>query len=221
MPHAEQPVERALRMFAAAMLGEIAHELNNRLATMRETLGLLEDLARAGKSGAAGTARAHVSLDEQVGRTLNLVQALGGLGGALGASQPAFDAGAAVAELLALSERWARRLSLRLERQIAENLPAATGDPAVFLCLVHRLLVRCAGGGNAASGICVRVEKTGTGIAVRLVPMDARDRGPATPGAEEEQTDRELAARLGGELTFEGEGAATVTLSPARKADGR
>jgi len=210
------PVDQAVRESVGDLVGQAVHDLNNRLAVMRETLGLLEDLARAGRSGAAGTARAHVSLDEQVGRTLNLVQALGGLGGALGASQRAFDAGAAVAELLALSERWARRLSLRLERQIADNLPAATGDPAVFLCLVHRLLVRCAGGGDAASGICVRVEKAGTGIAVRLVPMGARDRGSAAPAADEEEIDRELAARLGGGLTRAGESAATLRLTAIR-----
>ena len=216
MPPPDDAAGRALRAFAAATLGELAHELNNRLATMRETVGLLEDLARAGKTGAAGTARAHASLDDQVGRALNLVRALGGLGSALGASHRAFDAGAAVTELLALSERWARRLSLRLEREIAPSLPQAAGDPAVFLCLAHRLLVRCAGGGDAVSGISVRVEAAGTGIAVRLIPAGRRGEGVGAPGAEEEQTDRELADRLGGELTFGGDGAATIRLATLR-----
>jgi hypothetical protein len=221
MPQAESPVERALRSFAAAMLGEIAHELNNRLATMRETVGLLEDLARMGKTGAGGTARAHAALDDQVGRALNLVRALGGLGGALGSAAAGFDAGAAVTELLAMTERWARRHSLRVEREIADHLPRAAGDPALFLCLAHRLLVRCAGGGDAVSGISVRVEGAGAGIVVRLVPVGARDPGAAAPAAEEEETDRELAARLGAELIFGGDGAATIALAPAGEADGR
>src|SRR5512137_1161852 len=137
------------------MLGLAAHELNNRLATMRETVGLLEDLARAGKAGAAGAARAHASLDDQVARTLNIARTLGGLGGALGSDAGAFDAGAAVIDLLALNERWARRLTLDIERRVPDRLPRAAGDPGAFLCLAHRLLLRCAGEGGPGSGVVV------------------------------------------------------------------
>ncbi|HEY5997695.1 MAG TPA: hypothetical protein VI078_00140, partial [bacterium] len=105
MPGTEAAVERALRSFAAAALAEAAHELSNRLATMRETVGLLDDLARAGKAGAAGTARAHGALDDQVARALNVVRTLASLGGALGGADSSFDAAAAVGDLLALTER--------------------------------------------------------------------------------------------------------------------
>ena len=105
----------------------------------------MEDLARAGKAGAAGTARAHASLDDQVGRALNIVRTLSGLGGALGATGGGFDAGAAIGDLLGLTERWARQHSLRIEREIAAGLPRAGGDPALFLCLAHRLLVAVRG----------------------------------------------------------------------------
>jgi len=213
VPPADDAVARAVRSFAAAMVGEIAHELNNRLATMRETVGLLEDLARAGKAGAGGTARAHASLDDQVGRALNIVRALGGIGTALGGGVGAFDAGALVGELLALTERWARRLSVHVERDIAGRLPLAAGDPAVFLCLVHRLLVRCAGDGGAGRGVRVRVERDGDGVVVRLVPTGAHAGGAAAPAADEEQIDRELAAQLGGTLTLEGGGAAAFRLA--------
>ena len=215
MPPADGTVERALRAFTAAMVGEIAHELSNRFATMRETVGLLEDLARAGKAGAGGTARAHAALDDQVGRALNIVRSLGSLGVALGAGAGAgaFDAGALVGELLALTERWARRLSVHVERDIAGRLPLAAGDPAVFLCLAHRLLVRCAGDGEAGRGVRVRVERDGDGVAVRLVPTGAHAAGAAAPAADEEQIDRELAAQLGGTLTLDGGGAAALRLA--------
>jgi hypothetical protein len=130
MPHADDTaVERAVRSFAAAMLGLAAHELNNRLAVMRETVGLMEDLARAGKAGAAGTARAHSSLDDHVGRALNIVRTLSGLGGALGAGGGGFDAGAALGDLVDLTERWARQQSLRIERELAADLPRAAATP--------------------------------------------------------------------------------------------
>ena len=76
MSPADDAVDRALRAAEAALIALAAHELSNRLATMRETVGLLDDLARAGKSGASGTARAHASLDEQVERALAVVRAL-------------------------------------------------------------------------------------------------------------------------------------------------
>ena len=217
MPPADGAEGRALRAFAGAMLGEIAHELNNRLATMRETVGLLDDLARAGKAGAAGTARAHASLDDQVGRALNIVRTLGGLGDALGAAPAgAFDAGTAVADLLGMTERWARRRSLRLERDIAAGLPAAAGDPALFLCLAHRLLERCTAGLEPGGTVLVRVHATDARIGVHLVPTGRRERGEGAASGDHDEIDRELALRLGGGLVFEGGGALTILLAAAR-----
>ena len=216
MQRADDAVESAVRTFAATMIGEVAHELNNRLATMRETVGLMEDLARAGKAGAGGTARAHASLDDQVGRALNIVRTLDGLGGALASAAGGFDVGAAIGDLLGLTGRWARRQSLSIERTIAPGLPAAVGDPAVFLCLVHRLLVKCAEKQRTGGGVLVHVEGAGAGIRLRLVPTGARDEGAAAPAADYEKIDRELAVRLGGELLLEGGGAATIIVATAR-----
>ena len=164
------------------MIGLAVHELNNRLAVMRETVGLMEDLARAGKSGAAGTARAHSSLDDQVGRALNIVRTLSGLGGALGAVGGGFDAGAALGDLLGSSERWARQQSLRLEREIADELPRAAGDPALFLCLTHRLLVTCAANLRPGGSILLRANRDGAGIRLGLHPAGERLEVAATPG---------------------------------------
>jgi hypothetical protein len=222
MQHADDTVERAVRSFAAAMIGELAHELNNRLATMRETVGLLEDLARAGKAGVAGTARAHASLDDQVGRSLNIVRTLGGLGGALGAAAGGFDAGAAIADLLGMTERWARRRSLGIERKIAADLPRAAGDPAIFLCLAHRLLVRCAEGLQSGGSIVLHAVRDGSGLRVSLAPAGGPAGLGATTDASEGGIDRELARRLGGELVLEGGGVPTIKLTalPQEKQEG-
>jgi len=214
MPPADAAaVERALRAFAAATIGLAAHELNNRLAVMRETVGLMEDLARAGKSGAAGTARAHASLDDQVGRALNIVRTLSGLGGALGATGGGFDVGAATGDLLGLSERWARQNSLRLERDIAGGLPRASGDPALFLCLTHRLLLAAAAHLRPGGGILLRAGRDGGGVRLGLHPAGERLEGAAAPATDDDGVNRELARRLGAELLFEGGGAATIKLA--------
>jgi signal transduction histidine kinase len=207
-------VERAVRSFAAAMLGLAAHELNNRLAVMRETLGLLEDLARAGKAGAAGTARAHASLDDQVGRALNIVRTLSGLGGALGAAGGGFDAGAAIADLLGLTERWARQHSLRIEREVADGLPRAGGDPGLFLCLAHRLLVSCAANLRPGGSIVLRADRDGAGIRIGLRPAGTRIDDAPAPEIDDDGINRELARRLGGELVFEEGGGPTIRLAP-------
>jgi hypothetical protein len=216
MPHVDDAVERAVRSFAAAMIGEIAHELNNRLATMRETVGLLEDLARAGKAGVAGTARAHASLDDQVGRSLNIVRAFGALGGALATSAGGFDAGAAIADLAGLNERWARQHSLRVEREVADDLPLAAGDPALFLCLAHRLLVGCAASLRPGGSVVLRADRDGDGVRVRLRPAGERADGATATGGDDDGINRELARRLGGELVFEGGGTPTIKLVAAR-----
>jgi hypothetical protein len=212
-PADDAAVERALRSFAAALIGLAAHELNNRLAVMRETVGLMEDLARAGKAGVAGTARAHASLDDQVGRALNIVRTLSGLGSALGATGGGFDAGAALGDLLGLSERWARQHSLRIERDVAAGLPRSSGDPALFLCLTHRLLVGCAAGLRPGGSILLRADRDGDGVRVGFQPAGERAGGGTEPGAADDGINRELARRLGGELVFEGGGAPTIRLA--------
>jgi hypothetical protein len=212
-PANDAAADRAVRCFAAAMIGLAAHELNNRLAVMRETVGLMEDLARAGKAGAAGTARAHASLDDQVGRTLNIVRTLSGLGGALGSGARGFDAGAAVADLLDLEERWARQQSVRLGREIAGALPRAGGDPALFLCLTHRLLVECAAHLRPGGSIAIRVGRAGARVRVDLRPAGELAGADAAAHAADDGINRELARRLGGELVFEGGGAPTIMLS--------
>lgn len=212
MPPADAAaVERAVRSFAAAMLGLAAHELNNRLAVMRETLGLLADLAQAGKSGAAGTARAHASLDDQVGRTLNIVRTLSGLSVALGDNRDGFDVGASIGDLVGLAERWARQLSLRVEREVAADLPRAGGDPALFLCLLHRLLTGSAETLQAGGSILLQAVRDGLAVRVSLHP--AGKRSGAVSGTDDDEINRELARRLGGELLFEGGGVSTVRLA--------
>jgi len=213
LPADDAAVERALRSFAAAMIELAAHELNNRLAVMRETVGLMEDLAHAGQAGVAGTARAHSSLDDQIGRALNIVRTLSGLGGALGATRGGFDAGAAIGDLLGLSERWARQYSLRIEREVADDLPRASGDPGLFLCLTHRLLVACAANLRPGGSIVLRADRDGAGIRLGLHPAGELAAGATAPGIDDDGINRELARRLGGELVFEGGGAPTIRLA--------
>lgn len=213
-PVDDAAVERAVRSFAAAMIGLAAHELNNRLAVMRETVGLMVDLAQAGKAGTGGTARAHVSLDDQVGRALNIVRTLSGLGGALGAAGGGFDAGAAIGDLVGLTERWARQNSLRIEREAADGLPRAGSDPGLFLCLTHRLLLGCAANLRPGGSIILRLDRDGAGIRIGLNPAGAPAGGDATPGTDDDGINRELARRLGGELLFEGGGGPTFWLVP-------
>lgn len=214
MPPAEDAaVERAVRSFAAAMLGLAAHELNNRLAIMRETVGLMEDLAHTGKTGAAGTTRAHASLDDQIGRALNIVRTLSGLGGALGDHGGGFDAGAATGDLVGLTERWARQLSLRIEREVAAELPRAGGDPALFLCLIHRLLTSSAETLQPGGRILLRVVRDGAAARVSLYPEGKRSETAAVPGTADDEINRGLARRLGGTLLCEGGGVSTVRLA--------
>jgi hypothetical protein len=131
MPGADAAaVERALRAFVSEAAGLAAHELNNRLAVMRETVGLLEDLARAGKSGAAGTARAHASLDDQVGRALDVVRTISGIGRALVAPGTGFDAGAAKSPLLRCSCQRYRRCATPFVQQFR-------AEPACQLAVDH------------------------------------------------------------------------------------
>lgn len=215
--HGEDAVPRALRASAATLIGLAAHELNNRFAVMRETVGLLEDLSSARKPAAGAAARAHGLLDDQVGRALNVVRSLSGLGDALRPARDGFDTGAVVGDLLVLVERWAQQRSLRLERAIEADLPRAAGDPALFLCLVHRLLAVCVELVPPGGNLRVQVGRSGERIWVKLLPGGTHGKAAgAVPAPEDSSVDAELVRRLGGGLLFEGGGVSLLLLAAAR-----
>lgn len=214
MPGVDDAVERAARAAAGALAGQAAHELSNRLAVMRETLGLLDDLACAGKGDAAATARAHASLERQVAQALNAVRALAGLGGALQAPAAAgVDAAALVETLLGLSERGAAQRSVRLESEFAAGLPRAAGEPAYFLCLADRLLRRQIEARGKGATVAVAIERCRGGLRVRVRGRGPRAGDAAPVGRGDCALERELARRLGAVLELEQDGGATLTLA--------
>jgi hypothetical protein len=103
---------------------------------------------------------------------------------------------------------------LRIEREIAADLPRASGDPGLFLCLLHRLLTVSAETLQPGGSILLRAVRDGATARVSLHPTGKRAESAAVPGTDDDEINRELARRLGGALLFEGSGVSTVRLSP-------
>lgn len=187
--------EREERRFAGTVLATATHEMNNRLATLGESVGLVADLLGAVK-GAKGEAvqealRAAARLEEQVGGLASLVRHLGGFADALRGAGPT-ELGRAVEEVLALTERLARQRRVRVARELAPGLPAVAADPTALRHLVHRLVTEAAERAGAEGRVLVQTLREGGRAGIRVSPGgpagDATRRLAHATGARLEET---------------------------------
>jgi hypothetical protein len=176
----------------------VTHEVNNRLATLGETLGLLGDLLATVK-GAKGDAvreclRAAAGLEPQLAQLAEINRRLGRFADVVSAAGPT-DTNAALDDLLALTDRLARQRQVRVERAFATGLPRVAAEAGAFLLLAHHLVLR--GYGRCAPGGVLRVAtaREGDGVALRVAPA-----APAPGGAGVDDAVRALAAAAGAQL---------------------
>lgn len=144
-----QTVEELRRLelvFAGEVLAVFVHEVNNRLATLQEKVGLLGDLlgaAGAGKAeGVRESLRVAAGLEDQIALIAELTRRLDGFSRRLGAADGRIELPAALEELLELTDRRARQKTIRIEKDFAVRVPPLRVEPATFLFLIHHLVSR-------------------------------------------------------------------------------
>ena len=204
--------------FFGAITASVTHELNNILSILDQVNGLLADcIAGAGEGGAvpAGlAARVEEKIGRQIERGEAVIKRLNRFAHSVDDPQVEFDLVEVVANLAALSQRFAELKRVRLEEEYPGEAIRVTGDAfalqqVLFACL--RLLLAAAEEGAA---IRVRVAREGNGAVIGVS-------GPRMPGEERLGELRDAIARpleaWGATLEAEqeGEGGALVIRLPA------
>lgn len=132
--------------FAGSVLGVYVHEANNRLATLKESVGLLGDLLQAARSGRAEgvkeSLRLAADLEKQISSFAALNRHLEGFAEGLQSPSEGIELPRSLDGLLSLTARLARQKRIRIQTAAARSIPPLPLEPAAFLLLVHHLVTR-------------------------------------------------------------------------------
>jgi C4-dicarboxylate-specific signal transduction histidine kinase len=197
---------------AGEVLAAAVHEVNNRIATLEQGLGLVGDLLEGAKGGRGAEAVAAAArLTPELARLAELNRRLGLLADGLRAGAPGVEPSAAVAALLELTERVGRRREVRVASELAAGLPALAVDRAGLWLLVHTAvtaaLERCAG----KATLRVATLRKGNEVGIRLAVSGGAGSGPIG-----DEVCPRLAVALGGRWEEAGGGEATAWFAAPR-----
>lgn len=217
----EQEIRTAHLAFVGRMLSGFTHELKNYLAIIKESSGLLQDLMDMGKLTSKKDSPTVLSslklIDEQVGRSIHIINHLNRFGHRMDLPQSTFNLHEALEEVMVLISRFAAQRKVRLERDFQKDIEATfTGDPArlqfVISCLLEEALLKLDSGGS----LTVKTSVSEGDCGIRLIPKGV---GPGMPSQQSrlpEPVFDEVIRSLNGEISRREDGETTVNIRLTR-----
>jgi C4-dicarboxylate-specific signal transduction histidine kinase len=152
----------------AAFMGKIAaglaHEIKNVLAIIRESAGLVEDLAAIGKSapGDEKCVRALARVAEQVKRGVDIASTLNTFAHLPDHALDRVDLRAAAQQAVTLSARFARLKGISLDTAVCDTPVMARTDPLALQALLFLAVDAVMNGIETGDTLTLSVESGGT-----------------------------------------------------------
>ncbi len=142
----EHELRTAHLSFIGKILSVFTHELNNHLAIIKESAGLIDDILTVNKSSARqeleGCSKALQLIAEQIGKASYLARNLNHFGHRMDQPVSSFNINEALDELLVLLSRAAGQKMITFEKDFGGNIPAIQSDPAglqfLIFCLIEK-----------------------------------------------------------------------------------
>ena len=134
--------------FIGKVLSVFTHELNNHLAIIKESAGLIEDTLRfqksSGKYDIEEGLKVIQSIENQIGKTAWICKKLNGFGHRMDRALSTFSVNESIEELLILVHRVASQKKVTFEKDFDEDMPQISSDPAklqfVVFCFIDKNL---------------------------------------------------------------------------------
>lgn len=130
--------------FFGAITASVSHELNNVIAIVDQTGGLLQDMIAARERGTAidadRLARAAESVRQQAARGLGIIRRLNRFAHSADEPSCAFDASEVIENLAGLCQRFAELKRVRLEFRPAPDAGKVVGSPFLLQAAVFQAL---------------------------------------------------------------------------------
>ncbi len=173
----EYKKEHELRVSQLKFIGKVlsvfTHELNNHLAIMKESIGLIGDILSSQKSsvqhGLEESLKTIQSIENQTGKTSWLCKQLSSFGHRMDNPLSIFSVNESVEELLVLLNRIANQKKISFEKDFQENIPVIHNDPSklqfLIFCLIEEGLRRLDRNGR----IIFKTTRSGGSIAINII----------------------------------------------------
>ena len=204
------------------ILSAFSHELNNHLAVIKESAGLIEDILNFNKSfkGAGKeNLKAFQSIENHITNTSWLCEQLGNFGHKMDEPLASFDVNESINELLVLLGRIAKQKGIIFEKDFQDNVPLIYSNPSklqfLIFCFIDKNLNRFERNGS----IIFKTSYSHSFITIKILT-----RGEVTETGERDICPDEIheyvARRLRGNIVREDGGIAiTLPLSISSEAD--
>lgn len=160
--------------FIGKTLSVFTHEVKNHLAILKESIGLIGDLAEMGKISSkeeiSESLKVIQSIENQIGKTAWFCTQLNRFGHRMDRPLSNFDVNEAMEELTELLSRLAAQKRIALRKNFGTDLPPLYSNPAqlqfLIFCLIEKNLQRIDGGG----AIILKTTHTGDSITIDIIP---------------------------------------------------
>lgn len=170
----EEAIKIAHLKFIGKVLSVFTHELNNHLAIIKESAGLIEDTLRlqksSGKYDIEESLKIIRSIENQIGKTAWICKKLNGFGHRMDRALSTFNVNESLEELLVLLNRVANQKKVSFEKDFQEDIPPVCSDPAglqlIVFCSIDRLLKSL----DKDSSLIFKTKYSGDSIRISIIP---------------------------------------------------
>jgi nitrogen-specific signal transduction histidine kinase len=160
--------------FIGKILSVFSHEMNNHLAILKESTGLIGDMIEFGKASSRSDLKEILkiiqSIKNQIEQTTYFCDKLNGFGHGMEKPLSAFNIHKSIEELMVLLRRVTNQKMISLEKDFAANVPLISGNPLkiqfVIFCLIEKQLKRL--GKN--SRIIIKTVYSNGSIGITIIP---------------------------------------------------
>ncbi len=134
--------------FIGKILSVFTHELNNHLAIVKESAGLLDDILRihkpSDKQSAEESLKITQSIENQIAKTSWIIKKLNGFGHRMDSSVSLFNVNECIEELMVLLNRAASQKKIAFKKEFHDNIPPISNDPLrlqfLLFCFIEAML---------------------------------------------------------------------------------
>ncbi|MBI4844345.1 MAG: hypothetical protein HY809_08505 [Nitrospirae bacterium] len=199
--------------FIGKVLSVFTHELNNHLAIIKESAGLLEDIMKfqkaQDKESLAESLKTIYAVEAQVSKSAWLIKNLNSFGHRMDKPVTSFSINECIEELLILLNRLLNQRRVTAEKRFQENLPLMDGDPAMAQLLIFCLINECLGKIGEEGRIILETGYIKGLIRIIIKPEGSLKAGPVDLFCQEAPPEH-IALLLGGSITRDNGGVSVL-----------
>lgn len=160
--------------FIGKVLAVFSHEINNHLAILKESVGLIGDLIELGKTSSRNDLKEILkitqSIKNQIDQTTYFCDKLNGFGHGMEKPLSAFNIHKSIEELMVLLRRDINQKMICLEKDFAANMPLLYSNPLkiqfLIFCLIEKHLKRL----DKNSRIIIKTVHSNDSIGIIIIP---------------------------------------------------